>query len=65
MFYDHDTTEIDFDTLRSDLLDYFGTAAFSVAPLAMSDVARVENADEDELIEIARECRFDLRKYYR
>ena len=64
MFYD-DTTEIDFDNLRSDLLDYFGTAAFSVAPLAMADVARVEDADEDELIEIARECGFDLRKYYR
>ena len=60
MFYDDDTTEIDFDNLRSDLLDYSGTAAFSVAPLAMADVARVENADEDELIEIVRECRFDL-----
>ena len=64
MFYD-DTTEIDFDNLRSDLLDYYGTAALSVAPLAMADVARVENADEDELLEIAQECRFDLRKYYR
>ena len=65
MFYGDNTTEINFDNLRSDLLDYFGTAAFSVAPLAMADVARVENADEDELLEIARECRFDLRKYYR
>ena len=63
--YQNDTTEIDFDTLRRDLLDYFGTAAFSVAPLAMADVARVENADDDELLEIVRECRFDLRKYYR
>ncbi len=65
MYYNDDTAEIDFDALRSDLLDYFGTAAFSVAPLAMADVARVENADDDELPEIARECRFDLRKYYR
>ena len=64
MYYD-DTTTIDFHKLPSDLLDYFGTAAFSVAPLAMADVARVENADEDELLEIVRECRFDLRKYYR
>ena len=62
MYY-HDTTEIDFDNLRSDLLDYFGTAAFSIEPLAMADVARVENADEDELAQIARECRWDLRKY--
>ena len=65
MFYGDNTTEIDFDNLRSDLLDYFGTAAFSVAPLAMADVARVENTDEDELVEIARECGLDLRKYYR
>ena len=65
MFYGDNTTEINFDDLRSDLLDYLGTAAFSVAPLAMADVARVENADEDELLEIAQECRFDLRKYYR
>ena len=62
MYY-HDTTEIDFDNLRCDLLDYFGTAAFSIEPLAMADVARVENADEDELAQIARECRWDLRKY--
>ena len=65
MFYGDNTTEINFDDLRSDLLDYLGTAAFSVAPLAMADVARVENADEDELIEIAWECGLDLRKYYR
>ena len=65
MFYGDNTTEINFDDLRSDLLDYLGTAAFSVAPLAMADVARVENADEDELIEIAQECGLDLRKYYR
>ena len=64
MFYGDNTTEINFDDLRSDLLDYLGTAAFSVAPLAMADVARVENADEDELLEIAQECRFDLRKYF-
>ena len=51
MFYGDNTTEINFDDLRSDLLDYLGTAAFSVAPLAMADVARVENADEDELLE--------------
>ena len=64
MIYDDDT-RIDAGRLRSDLLDYFGTAAFSIEPLAMADVARVENADEDELLEIAQECRFDLRKYYR
>lgn len=64
MIYDDDT-RIDAGRLRSDLLDYFGTAAFSIEPLAMADVVRVEDADEDELVKIARECRWDLRKYYR
>ncbi len=63
MLYDNDR-KIDTEYLRSDLLDYFGTAAFSIAPLAMADVACVENAEEDELVQIAQECRWDLRKYY-
>ena len=62
VIYDDDT-RINTERLRSDLLDYFGTAAFSIEPLAMADVARVENADEDELAQIARECRWNLRKY--
>ncbi len=56
--------EIDYEKLRDDLLDYFGTAAFSGISPAMSEVARVENADEDELLEIAQECKWNLQKYY-
>ena len=58
----YDYEKINTDRLRSDLLDYFGTAAFSIEPLAMADVARIEDADEDELVQ---ECRWDLRKYYK
>lgn len=56
--------EIDYDRLRNDLLDYFGTAAFSVSQLAMADVVRVENADEAELTEIAHESKWDLDEYF-
>lgn len=61
----YDYEKINTDRLRSDLLDYFGTAAFSIEPLAMADVARIEDADEDELVQTAQECRWDLRKYYK
>lgn len=64
MIYDNDT-RIDTERLRSELLDYFGTAAFSIESLAMADVARVENANEDELSQIVSECRWDLKEYYR
>ena len=38
MFYNDDTTEIDIDSLRSDLLDYFGTAVFSVVVVKLREV---------------------------
>ncbi len=63
MYFDNDKHELDVEYLRSDLMDYFGTAAFSVAPIALSEVAHVENADKNELVKIARECGFDMKKY--
>ena len=53
---------IDYEKLRKDLIDYFGTAiAFN--PMAMSDLIIVENATEEELINIALKNNFDLNKY--
>ncbi len=64
LVYDHDDySGVDIERLRSDLLDYIGTAAFSLYPMAMTYVARVQNADSSELFEIAAECRWDLNKY--
>lgn len=54
---------IDGNKLKSDLIDYFGTAMFNSSPLAMMELERVQNAWGDELIEIALECGFDLTKY--
>lgn len=53
---------IDFERLREDLIDYFGTAMMQF-PMAMMDLSKVENASCEELIMIARKCKFDLSKY--
>lgn len=53
---------IDYERLRKDLIDYFGTA-MSFMPMAVMDVSRVERASREELIRIANENRFDLDEY--
>ncbi len=53
----------DIETLRSNLMDYYGTAVFSANPFAMVDVIDVENAGEAKLIRMAREAGFDLSRY--
>ena len=53
---------IDVDDLRSDLINYFGTAS-SYNPLAMADVIRVESASDYEVVDIALKNGFDLTKY--
>lgn len=60
MAQDHD---IDFRSLRSDLMDYFGTG-FMEFPGAGGDLLMVECADNSELIEIASDNGFDLSDYY-
>lgn len=55
--------EIDYERLRADLVDYFGSAIFSVSPLAIMDVTTVENATPEELIRIALKNNFDLSEY--
>lgn len=53
---------IDYEKLRQDLMDYFGSA-MGIFPVAVMDVIRVENATCDELLEIANQNGFDLSKY--
>lgn len=55
--------KIDIETLRKDLIDYYGTAMFTVSPLAMIEVTTVESASDEELIQIARNNNIDLSKY--
>ena len=41
------------EELRQKLLDYVGTAAFSGMFTAFGDIIEIENADYEELLEIA------------
>lgn len=54
--------EIDYEGLRKDLLDYFGTALQS-EPFALVDLFRVEFAENDELLAIARNNNFNINNY--
>lgn len=55
--------EIDFERLREDLVDYFGTAMFAGFPAAVVDVTQVEMATNEQLIQIAQANGFDLNNY--
>lgn len=54
---------IDIEKLRRDLIDYFGTAMASGFGMAVMDLSRVERASDEELINIALDCGFDLNDY--
>ena len=54
---------IDYESLRRDLIDYFGTAMASGFGMAVMDLSRVERASDEELINIALDCGFDLNDY--
>ena len=44
----------DFEELRETIRDYYGTAMASGFPMAIIELAEVDNASDDELIEIAK-----------
>ena len=54
--------EIDYERLRSDLMNYFGSA-MPYFPIAVIDLTDVELASEEKLEQIARQNGFDLNKY--
>ena len=53
---------IDIAALRTALIDYFGTAMFC-SPVAVIELARVEKAAPEELIEIAEKNGFDISRF--
>lgn len=55
--------DIDYEGLRRDLKDYYGTAMFAGFGAAMMDVSKVENASDEELLRIADEEGLNLSKY--
>lgn len=54
--------EIDINKLRRDLLDYYGTA-MEFFPQAVIDLSQIENADKEQLIDIAQNNNIDLSNY--
>lgn len=53
---------IDVDSLRNDLINYFGSAS-PMCPMALADVVNVESADAQDLVQIALDNGFDIFKY--
>ena len=53
---------VDYEKLREDLKDYFGTA-MSFMPMAVVNLAEVERASNQKLIELALKNNFDLSNY--
>lgn len=53
---------IDYEKLRNDLIDYFGTAIV-YNPMAVIELSNVQNASNYNLIQIALKNGFDLREY--
>lgn len=53
---------IDVDSLRSDLIDYFGTAR-EYNPAATIDLINAEHASDEEIVRIAINNGFNLYDY--
>lgn len=54
---------IDIDRLRSDLVDYFGTGAFSGMPAMMMEVIDIQRMSDEEVAQKAIEMGIDLFQY--
>ena len=52
----------DFEKLRRNLIDYFGTA-MSFHPMALMNISKIERATNEQLIEIALNNGFNLDDY--
>ena len=54
---------MDFDKLKNDLADYYGSAMFSGMPAAAVDLVDVETENNDALLQRAIDNGFDLNQY--
>lgn len=55
--------EVDEEALRERLMDECGTVMFGGFPAALLDVADIESASSDELLEIAERLGVDSEEY--
>ena len=49
--------------LRDDLTDYYGTAMTSGNPMAIMELSRIQQLNDEELLSTAQQNGFDLSKY--
>lgn len=54
---------MDYDRLRKDVEDYYGTAMYGGFPVATMDLANVAMMTDDELVEEAEEIGLNLDNY--
>ncbi len=47
--------EKDIEEIRSELMDYYGTAMVNGFPMAVVDLSKIESMNENELCELAEE----------
>lgn len=57
--------EYDYEKLRSDLRDYYGTAMLAGFGVAMMDLSKIDKASDEELLRIAKKEKMNLSKYMR
>ena len=60
---DIDIEKINIEVLRNDLINYFMGLAYVVSPVAFMNVAEVEKATPEELVEIAINNGFSIENY--
>ncbi len=54
---------IDYERLREDLKDYYGTAMAGPFPMAVIELGNVEKASPEELVRIAQKEHISLEQY--
>ena len=54
--------DIDYEKLRRDLIDYYGTAS-QIFPMSIMEISKVERATPNQLIELANKNGFNISDY--
>lgn len=53
---------LDYERLRGDLINYYGTA-MQYFPIAVMEVSKVKNASEEGVLDMAEKAGFDINDY--
>jgi len=63
-FFSKKNDEIDYERLRSDLMDEYGAQAVTITgALGYCDMCDAQKADKEELVKMAEREGFNLKKY--